>query len=289
MTKIYDIDSFAGWINEITKISGEPFVKSGQEMINYFFELERTLPDNYGWRYYELNSFKELMKNKKTPNEVNNTYWNDMVRTLEAYGIITYFRTNEILRVAIRSLNNKEIIPAAILTRSLLELASSIIENSNTFLKTAVGLPNKENAIIIEDETFEGLLLRTIWGTRLGQDIPEHLKQKNILTIIQKLSKNPNASQLLNKYEFLCELAHPNVIGNTRFWSDDTKINKDGSVTIVVQKRGYSDSKMEIIENIIWGLGWSATCIRNGYHILQETILEIEKKFPGTLKTLRKA
>ena len=169
MTKIYDIDSFAPWVTEIAKVSADPFVKSGQEMINYFFELERLLPDKYGWRYYDLDSFRSLNKVKYDgAKDINKTYWLDVVRTLEAYGVITYFRTNEILRTSIRSLNNREIVPSAILARSLLELASSIIENSNLFNKTILALPNVENAVVIGDEAFEALLSRTIWGTRLG-------------------------------------------------------------------------------------------------------------------------
>lgn len=288
MRTVYDIDSFNGWVTKIIKSSEHPFVRSAQEMINYFFDLERQFPDKYGWRYYDVESFKEQVKqNSHASSSLNNTYWRDVTRTLEAYGVITYFRTNEVLRTAIRSLNNQEIVPAAILTRSLLELASTMIENSNIFLATINKLTGQPNAVVIVSEELEKLLLRIVWGTRLGDDIPEHLKQKNILTTLQKLSKNPNTHELIGKYEFLCELAHPNWLGNARFCSEESNTNSDGSITVSIHKRGYSTLRLDIIENIVWGLGWSAACVRNGYHNLQETILTIEQKFPGTLKLMK--
>jgi uncharacterized protein YqgQ len=285
MRTLYDIDSFNNWVFEFVKNSEQPFVKSAQEMINYFFDLERLMPDKYGWRYYDVEAFRELInKSNQSPTNINFKYWGDVMRTLEAYGIIIYFRTNEVLRTAIRSLNNQEIVPSAILTRSLLELASTMIENANVFLATINQLPEKENSVFRGDEEFEKLLLRIIWGTRLGDDIPEHLKQKNILSILERLSKNVNARELLEKYKFLCELAHPNWLGNARFWSEESTPNPDGSITIVIQKKGYSALRQDIIENIIWGIGWSAACVRNGYYILQGTILTLSKKFPGIIQ-----
>ena len=109
-------------------------------------------------------------------------------------------------------------------------------------------MPKDDIGVIIMDEKFEKLLNKTIWVTRYGKEIPEYLKQKNILTIIQKLSKHPDAKELLTKYEFLCELAHPNVIGNARFWSDESHINEDGSTTIIIQKNGYFNSKKILLK-----------------------------------------
>jgi hypothetical protein len=45
-------------------------------------------------------------------------------------------------------------------------------------------------------EQLEELLLKGLWGTRLGEP-PEHIKQVNVLTRIEFLSKNPEAGALL--------------------------------------------------------------------------------------------
>jgi hypothetical protein len=286
MNTVYDINSFDEWILKVINKSEHPFVKSAQEAINYFFDLEKKLPEKYGWRYYDVKAFNELVKKNinATPDEWNSLYWKDTSRTIEAYSVTLCFRSNEVLRSAIRSLNNKEIVPAATLTRSLLELASTMIENSNTLHKTIKAIPNNKNDIVMISEDVEKLLLRMVWGRRIGNDIPEHLKQKNILTTLQRLSKNKNAKELFGKYEFLCEIAHPNWLGNVRFWSEDTTLNDDGSYTVEIHKKGYSTPNPEIIENIIWGISWSSVCVKNSVLILSETIKMLNEKFEKTIK-----
>jgi hypothetical protein len=278
-------DLFNSWVLAIIKTSEHPFVKSAEEMVNSFFELDQKVPDKYGWRHYDVDAFKKLIEDTHgVPDKINKTYWLDVVRSMEAYAAMNFIRTNEVLRSAIRSLNNKEIVPAAILSRSCLELASSMLDNANLFDRTVASFPkDRKDLVVVADEKFEIMLNKTIWGTRYGKNLPEHLMQKNILTIIQKMSKNPNANELLSKYEFLCELAHPNVIGNARFWSDESYANLDGSITIVIQKKGYSDSKKEIIENVLWALGWSAACVKNGFYLIQAAILNIDKHFDLSL------
>ena len=279
MRIIDDIVSFSDWVLEIIQSSEHPFVKSAQEMINFFFDLEEKLPKEYGWRKYSTDSFGELLKQCKTTDEGNSVYWKDISRTIETYSVTLCFRSNEVLRSAIRSLNNKEIVPAAILTRSLLELASTMLENSNILWQTIKQIPKDKTNTIIASEDVAKLLSRMIWGTRLGNDIPEHLKQKNILTTLQSLSKNENAKELLEKYEFLCEIAHPNYLGNVRFWGDDVISNDDGSFTVKIKKKGDSTLKPEIVENIIWGIGWSAECVRNSFLILRHTTKILNDRF----------
>lgn len=275
---------FSSWVLSISESSEYPFVKSSPEMINSFFELDKMIPDKYGWRHYDVEAFKKIIEDTHgDPEKINRTYWMDVVRSMEAYSAMTFMRMNEVLRSAIRSLNNKEIVPSAILSRSCLELATSMLDNANLFDRTIAGLPKEKKMIIVADEKFEIMLTKTIWGTRYGDDLPDYLIQRNILTIIQKMSKNANAKELLSKYEFLCELAHPNVIGNARFWSDESYPNSDGSVTIVIQKEGYSNSKREIIENILWALSWSAACVRNGFVLIREVISNVDKYFDLSL------
>ena len=206
---VYDIDSFLPWLTEIINASGQPFVKSAPNMIAYFFQLDKEIPDVVNWRYYDVKAFRDLIENNKvSTSRINNTYWCDVIGIIEAYGMCTYFRTNEILRTSIRSLNRGEITPSAILARSLLELGSTMIENANTFNKTIESLIVKDNTVTMGSLEFEELLLKLIWGTRLIEEIPEYLKQKNILTIIQKVSKHPTASDLIKKYEFLGNILH---------------------------------------------------------------------------------
>ena len=44
----------------------------------------------------------------------------------------------------------------------------------------------------------------------------------------------------------------------------------------------YAESPMtkEIQENILWALGWSAVCIRNGFEICQDAVQMILQRWP---------
>jgi hypothetical protein len=108
------------------------------------------------------------------------------------------------------------------------------------------------------------------------------------LTTLQKITKNPDAAELLPVYEFLCEIAHPNVIGNAVFWAEMMQKNEDGSETILIKRPYNYDRSREILEKILWSLGWSAVCLRNGFHIIHDAIEMLVKRFPELQKHLKK-
>jgi hypothetical protein len=74
---------------------------------------------------------------------------------------------------------------------------------------------------IILCEDLENMLNRAVYGSRLV-DKGDYRRQTNILSIIQSLSKQQGFERVLESYEFLCEIAHPNVMGErsilVRFW-----------------------------------------------------------------------
>ena len=116
-----------------------------------------------------------------------------------------------------------------------------------------------------------------IWGTRLD-DPAEHLKQKNVLTFIQKVTKNPDAKDVMPIYNFLCEIAHPSVIGNTRFFSHVEQTYPDGSEHRVISKFANANYAEEILDKTIWSLGWSAYVLRKGFEITREGISDLREK-----------
>lgn len=66
------------------------------------------------------------------------------------------------------------------------------------------------------------------------------VRAKNILTYFQKVSKKVNDPKLLEVYQFLCEFAHPNVLGNIRFLTNIGIKHEDGSFDILM--RQYAES-----------------------------------------------
>jgi hypothetical protein len=121
-----------------------------------------------------------------------------------------------------------------------------LIENSNLIRKSVEQIEKLPDSGVIVSHGLEEFSVRIIWGTRLDNP-PEFLKQRNILNCIQRCSKHPDASDLLPVYEFLCEVAHPNVIGNARFWGKVEEKHIDGSVRIVIDRQTESEVTKEIL------------------------------------------
>ena len=245
-------------------------------MLAYCFELDQMLPEKYGWRFSDVESFKKQARETKSPKDLNKVYWLDQARNIEAYSTMTFWRGVELIKPAIRSLNIHEIITPAVLVRSLLELSCVFLVNANTFDKSFSEIEFPDNKVVIHPE-LEEMIVKMIWGTRIGKPA-DYLKQTNILTYIQKVSKNPNAKDVLHIYEYLCDVAHPSFIGNTRFWSHVEETFPDGSQRRVIAKYADKECTCEIIDKILWGLGWSSAVLRNGFEITKDAIQQLLAK-----------
>ena len=250
-------------------------------MIAYCFELDQLLPEKYGWHFSDVESFKKKMNNLiETPKEINKAFWLDQAHNIEAYSTITFWRGLEVLKPAIRSLNIHEVITPAVLVRSLLELSCVFITNANVLHNTFAAIEFPDNKIVMMPE-IEEIVVKMIWGTRVGNP-PDYLKQTNILTYLQKISKNPNAKDILHIYEYLCDIAHPSFIGNTRFWSHVEEVFPDGSQRRIISRFADNECTREIIDKILWGMGWSSAVLRNGFEITKEAIHHLLTKMDGT-------
>jgi hypothetical protein len=274
----------------------EPFPKLSEEMDDFClrstneftrltpnwiarcFELDGAMPDKYGWRMSDVASIQRQIAGLKDYREINRVFWEDQARNVEAYATMTFWRGSEILRGSIRSLNVGEVVTPAILVRSLIELASTYLLNANTIEKFFSDIQFPPNTRVVSAE-FEERVVKMIWGTRLGE--PEtYVKQTNVLTIIQKLAKSPKVAELLPKYEFLCEVAHPNVIGNSRYWSHIERENPDGSNSATMSRHARGDHANEILEATMWGLGWSAGSLRNSFTLVRNGLAQLLGKLP---------
>lgn len=270
------LPQYADWVREFCASSDHAFVRDSAKMISYCFQLEQRLPSRYEWRFCDEKALAERLRSARSSSEINRIYWIDQARNVEAYAVMTFWRGAELLRPAIRGLNVREVVAPAVVARSLLELATAFILNANVIEATLTEVRFPEGQIVASQD-LEDRVIRMIYGTRLGEPAPR-AKQSNILTSIQKLSRNPNASELLPIYEYLCEVAHPNVIGNIRFWSHLERIDADGSELRLLSKDADQGGATQIVEKVIWSLGWSAVCLRNAFEMTRQALANMLKE-----------
>jgi hypothetical protein len=149
--------------------------------------------------------------------------------------------------------------------------------NVNSIEAVMNQLPADMRSTCFASQDLEENILKYIWGTRLpGQE--EIYKQTNILTVLQKLTKAPQAEQLLPRYEHLCEVAHPNVIGNMRFLSDEAEVLADGSERRLLLRQPETETFHRIVEDSLWAIGWSAGCFRNGFAMLHNSLSTVANR-----------
>jgi len=203
-----------------------------------------------------------------------------MARSIEAYDVVIVWRAAELVRVSLRLLNQREVLTPAILARSLLELGAAAILDSNTIGKSiSSALTNAPDGTVVMSFELEELVIRMLYGTRMD-GLPDHPEQKNAKTYIEKVSRNPNASELLPIYAYLCDLTHPNVLGYSRYWAGTQSKNEDGSETLRMDRYAESATTSQIRENALWALGWSSVCIRNAFQIGEDTVRRIVQRWP---------
>ncbi len=271
---------FDGWLREFVAKADHPWVQNSEEMIKYLIEFDKELPSEYGWRVTSREAFREQIVRTSSAEDANRCYWQDMARQIEAYGVMLIWRSTELVRPTVELLNAKEIIAPAVLSRSLLELGSSALINSNTINQTIKEvLAEAEKEVVVLCEELENILLRIIHGTRLGEPA-DHLKQTNALTYIQKMAKKRDQGELLNIYQNLCEVTHPNVLGNARFWASIISRNEDGSETVKMERHGESVTTGSIRKKILWALGWSGVSITNSFRICRDSVQMIMERWP---------
>lgn len=271
----------AQWVVNHAKKSENPYIRVSAKEINHGLSLLKKLPDEYRWFYSSSEAFKSKivglrLSNISKPIEYNRVIWDDHARNWEAYAIMSYWRGVELINPAIRSLNLKEMVAVAVLSRSLLELSATFLMNANIFCRCVEELPDLHPNIAASGD-LDLLTNKAIWGSRLVEK-NDPLIAKNIITTLQKVSKHPNATELYPTYECLCEVAHPNMMGNARFWSHIESVDSHGYENRVIQRFADADHAHELLENSLWALAWGSVAIYNSFQLVSTSVRSLTDK-----------
>lgn len=267
---------YSDHLKKYCKDSSIFFVKESESMVKKFLNLDQKIPDQYRWRFSDLNSIAKQASSVDTREGLNKIYWTDQSRNIEAYMIMTWWRGNELVRSCLNGLNGQEVIVPAIAARSLLELSTVFLLNANMLDKNLKKIMFPPETIVVSTD-IENLVAKMIWGTRY-QPKDELLTQTNIMTALDKLAKSPGAENLRPTYDFLCDIAHPSFIGNTSYWSHIEATNPDGSERRLMSRLTDRQYNTEITDKTLWALAWSSICIYNAFIIMRDAYAGLLKK-----------
>lgn len=258
---------YRNWLKEYCNEHSNFFVRDSENIISNCLKLDATLPNEYRWKFSDLESITKQAAEAGSQRELNRVYWTDQARNIEAYSMMTWWRGIELIRSCLNSINEREVIVPAIAARSLLELSTVFLLNANTLDHNFKKISFPPNTTVVSTD-IENLVAKMIWGTRY-QPKEELLTQKNIMTSLNRLSKSPGTEDLMPTYEFLCDIAHPSFIGNTSYWSHIEAINPDGSEKRLMSRLSERNFNTDITDKTLWALAWSSACTQNAFLIMK--------------------
>lgn len=249
-----------------------------------------ALPDPYHWKFKTVEAFSgeisELSKKGLGTIEVNSLYWGDVIANVEAYYIMSIWRTIDICQSSFRALEEENIVPAGILARSAFEGAIQMVHDARAISPSLDSVCEIDLRNTVAQSTeLENFVLGTVFSSRLS-DSEEIYKSKNILTIISKIDKVAKDDQLKVYYEYLCEITHPNFLGRSNHLLGVKGGAREGEEIRIISHRNGKNSS-DIRELILKTLSWSIEAQITSAWLLQKSIQGMLMAFPfvgGALK-----
>jgi len=276
--------NYEEWVRVFTSNSKNAFGRESEKLADDFLNLCKRVPEKYSWGILTDDDFKKLTEKAKP----EGIYWRDFARSVEVYDITFMWPARSIVPALIRSLNSKEIIVSAILSRSLLELAVSSLCYTNDIRITVKGLIEKKeinpNEEIIGGESINSFIREMLFGTRIKSMIPAFPEKESILKKIDRVSKSAELKEWYDRsgsikidqlYEYLCDITHPSMVGNAIFWGDVSETN--GNKIRKLKQDNESELWQTTVDNILFAIGLSASSLNLSFLTGQESVLSIAK------------
>ena len=265
---------------------GDPWVDRANDSIKEFNEFSVAFPSKYGWRFKTKEAFEieiqEAASVGASPIAFNRLYWMDTMKHLEAYTVMSVWRTAELLRSAVRSLSDGETIVSAIVARAAVESVAQFLDISRKVSPTLEDLQKHDfqNRVVASSE-LEELVLKSVFSSKLP-DAEKELNPTNILTILQRISKNRGQNDLMARYGVLCEVTHPNFLGRSVYVSEvETKQRIGDELRVLSPKHGPMSE--DLIELSLWAISWSAATQVSSALLMQSSIGPIAAKLENSV------
>ena len=257
-----------------------PLVQSIGNVLKNVSVLRGMLDRSFVSRQIPVAVFNAMAMSVKTSRELNTLYWRDTASTVKAYALSSAWRLIELIEQAVRLLHSDGVLGPAILSRSLVELTAGFILNGGSIREVvALAAQQWHEDKFVACEDLENLLNKALYGSRLVPD-GDPLRQTNIVTQLQKLSKFPGWEGVMEHYERLCEVAHPNFLGHARFWADGPQPQADGSLLWSGASGVVNEAVRTIQADTLWSVASAGANVCSGFKILDDQVKIIVTSFP---------
>lgn len=241
--------------------------------------IANSLPDPYHWRFMTVEAFSGQMSQVggRTA-DVNALYWRDTMATVEAYTVMAVWRMVDLSKAALALIESEAIVPAAVLARSALESALQFVHDARTISASLDEIMKVDlTEAIVTSTELEAFLLQAVFASRQSGADPIY-KSKNILTVIEKISKVAKEDPIANEYETLCELTHPNFLGRSNYVVGVSPKAPGDEVRLISHRNGHTAGA--VLQSTLWALSWAMEGQAASTHLVQGAIADMASKFP---------
>jgi hypothetical protein len=251
-------------------------INSIEKTIGWLNDLVSRIPSRYGWRFRTATAFvaelHQIAPSSANPIlAINRLYWIDMLKTCEAYSIMSTWRTVELARSCVRSLELGDLVSAALPARAGLESTRQYVDTARKISATleqnlAIDLTRD----VLASKELEIFLVKTVFASRRKGD-EEIYKATNIVTIVDNISKVIGQEFVKPTYEELCELAHPNFLGRSVYVLE-SKAGLRAGDEIRTIGIGEGTVAWGVIQTIVRALSWSCGTHVTAYDLMSQSI-----------------
>lgn len=251
--------------------------------------VSARMPADYIWKFRSTRFLTEqisaAMKGKASPEEINKIYWTDFRENLSAVREIFNRRYLPLFTSSIELINKLDILSSACVARSAFELSmwslyhTSVIKNTINDLISNPDISGK----IVSASSLKELIVKLIWGTNIIKDKNDERKQLNIIRKcfepLAKHAKDKTGEEYIEKtYDILCDIVHPNVIGNYLFILKSAE-ERNAMQEITVSMHQLGNASMTSILSICGALSWSCQAMTLMNDNLDNADKAIKSKF----------
>jgi hypothetical protein len=279
-------DEIARFIAEMN----DPFVHRLLEHLRTFSDvtMRHVTTKSAALLYISDQKFQELGAKLGTPEKINRLTISHVVRMTEAFRVSSVLRATEHLKSSIWNLNARQFVAAAPSVRAMTELTVQNLDGANTvyhylknlkwdlFNHTILLLSGKEG-----EESLNDYVDKLYFGTRREAHlVGPHLQQTNILTVLKRMSKklkDAAGHDVLEKYEYVCELVHPNRAGFEIFVGPVERV--DGyweRYPIAIDSA--TGRTAEVLEYLLWLLSFSVGTLLSVQAVYNEINLLVHRQ-----------
>ena len=247
--------------------------------ISEFNRWMSYVPVEYKWHFKSLEAFQRqvdrLREADSSTLEFNNAYWTDTLHNCQAYTVMSVWKMVELSRSTAHAVIRGDFVVAAILGRAALENAVQYCDAARTISATLEKITTKDlKQSVLVSEDLERLILKTVFASRLPET-EDYYNATNIMTVIQRISKVAEQGEVLKKYSYLCEIAHPNWLGRSVYIVDSVS-EDDTEIRRISMRAGPGG--LEILGNTLWALSWAIAAQMSAGNLLQGSLVELHKK-----------